>query len=424
MATVFLFAICATLAGAAKEIAIAYRYGVGEVVDAYQFLFNVSQWPLSVLSSVFTAALVPLVVRLRAEDNRHLSVFRTEVILGSLLVAILMLPLMILVVGAIVDSRLVALPPDVHALAATMVTPMVMAMSCGAVAVALGGWLLAAGRQVNTLLQAIPALAVLTAVLLFAPSAHLIVWSTAVGFLCYAMISWFVLRPEIHWNRASSGISTPYWVALLAGMTTLIGGQVLTSLVTFVDQFFAVRIGVGALSTFGYANRIAAIASTIGALVISRAMLPVLSRMNVEAPDLVIGVTLRYGVAVFTAATVVAVGCASVSEHLVRILYERGQFGPADTTTVAHLVRYAFLPVPFYLTSMVFVSALLAQGRYRGVMYAAALSSAIKLSLAGSLVQWYGLPGLLTATALVYLAATVYCALQVTLGWNSGRRGV
>ena len=417
MATVLLFAICATLAGAAKEIAIAYRFGVGEVVDAYQFLFNVSQWPLSIFTSVFTAALVPLVARLRAADHRQLTVFRTEVILGVLAAAIVMLPVMKLTIAAIVDSDLVALPVGVQALAAPMVSPIVLAMSCGLVAVTMGGWLLAANRQISTLLQAIPAVTVLASLLLFRPTAELLFRSTAVGFLIYAVVSWLVLRPVMRWDRSRSGSSSIHWKVLLAGMGTLIGGQVLTSLVTFVDQFFAIRIEAGALSELSYATRIAAIASTIGALVISRAMLPVLSRLHVDARDRVVEVAMRYGVTVFVAAAVAAFGCATIAEPLVRILYERGQFGPADTATVAHLVRYAFVQVPFYLASMVFVSALLAQSRYRGVVYAAALSSAIKLCLAGLLVQSYGLPGLLIATALVYLTSAVYCALQLRYGW-------
>jgi hypothetical protein len=42
------------LAGAAKEMAIAWRYGVSDTVDAYVFVFNLATWPVSLWFGVLT----------------------------------------------------------------------------------------------------------------------------------------------------------------------------------------------------------------------------------------------------------------------------------------------------------------------------------------------------------------------------------
>ena len=41
------FLLVSKLAGAAKEMAVAWRYGVSETVDAYVFVFNLVTWPVT-----------------------------------------------------------------------------------------------------------------------------------------------------------------------------------------------------------------------------------------------------------------------------------------------------------------------------------------------------------------------------------------
>lgn len=48
MAWVALFVLLGSVARAAKEVAIAYRYGVSAEVDAYLFVFNLVSWPVGV----------------------------------------------------------------------------------------------------------------------------------------------------------------------------------------------------------------------------------------------------------------------------------------------------------------------------------------------------------------------------------------
>ena len=45
--------------GGAKEIAIAWRYGVSPAVDSYVLIFNMINWPVTILAGVLMTALVP-----------------------------------------------------------------------------------------------------------------------------------------------------------------------------------------------------------------------------------------------------------------------------------------------------------------------------------------------------------------------------
>jgi len=55
IAWVSLFVVLAKLVGAAKEMAVAYQYGVSANVDAYLFVFNFISWPVGVWFTVLTA---------------------------------------------------------------------------------------------------------------------------------------------------------------------------------------------------------------------------------------------------------------------------------------------------------------------------------------------------------------------------------
>ena len=78
MLTVALFTLLGKLMSAAKEMAVAYRYGLAAEVDAYQFIYNLVSWPVAVWTSVLTAVLVPLAARLRTFDTHAIPHFRSE----------------------------------------------------------------------------------------------------------------------------------------------------------------------------------------------------------------------------------------------------------------------------------------------------------------------------------------------------------
>ena len=75
-----LFVFLSKLAGAAKEMAVAWRYGVSEVVDAYLFIFNLLNWPVVVWFSVLSVVFIPLAATIRERSPKDLHRFRSELL--------------------------------------------------------------------------------------------------------------------------------------------------------------------------------------------------------------------------------------------------------------------------------------------------------------------------------------------------------
>src|SRR5690606_4547606 len=65
---VAVFLLLGKAAGALKEMAVAYRYGVSEVVDAYQFTMTLANWlPITIVGAL-SVVLIPVLVRSRDDE--------------------------------------------------------------------------------------------------------------------------------------------------------------------------------------------------------------------------------------------------------------------------------------------------------------------------------------------------------------------
>ena len=65
-ARVAFFLLMGKAVGAVKEMAVAYRYGVSDAVDAYQFTLTIANWLPVTLVGACSVVLIPALVRSRA----------------------------------------------------------------------------------------------------------------------------------------------------------------------------------------------------------------------------------------------------------------------------------------------------------------------------------------------------------------------
>lgn len=75
---VAVFLLLGKAAGAIKEMAVAYRYGVSDAVDAYQFTMTMATWLPVTIVGVLSVVLIPVLVRLRRADQAEKHVFISE----------------------------------------------------------------------------------------------------------------------------------------------------------------------------------------------------------------------------------------------------------------------------------------------------------------------------------------------------------
>ncbi|MCC7277309.1 MAG: polysaccharide biosynthesis C-terminal domain-containing protein [Chromatiaceae bacterium] len=412
-AVVAVFILLGKMVAAAKEIAIAWRYGISETVDAYLFTFNLAQWPVNILGGVMAAVMIPVVARIQRKDPGEVSTFRAELLGSTLWLGMALGTICWLFLPWLVTQPWIGLRDTQIGLAHHMALYLAWTIPFALLVHLFGAWTMAANRHLNTLLEALPALVILVGVLLFSGPEPLI-WATLLGFLLQVMLLSFTLGRHAEIEAPRYRFQSPFWQSMLAGLGLMLIGQFLISFVSLVDQFVAARLGTGELATLGYANRILSLVLGLGATAIGRAMLPVLSQAHVRGKRSLNQIARRWAGIMFGAGFfTMAVGIL-LAPQIVELLFQRGQFTIQDTQQVADVLRYGMLQVPFYLVSIVLVNALLSQGRQVPVILVSATGLVVKLLLSFVFVPILNLNGLLIATMGCYFATSLLAAYILT----------
>ncbi|MCX7900998.1 MAG: MATE family efflux transporter [Burkholderiaceae bacterium] len=401
------FTLAAKLVGAAKEVSIAWRYGRGPEVDAYDLALTLSTWLAVALVSVMTVVIVPALVQSKEQERK--------ILLGDLngiglLFGLALGTVVWLAAPWLISGFAGGLPPSTQGMATRMLRQL---SPLAVLTVFIGIYttrLQSSQNHQYALAEGMPALAIVVLLLAWqtsdvAPLVAGTLLGTGLQLLWLARIA---LRTEggrvgLHF-RPQSTHWPPLWKAGLA-----VGVGTLTmSFVTPIDQYFAAGIGPGAIATLGYANRVVALAMTLGAATISRATLPVFSRAIAEGQHArVRRYAMQWAALVFFAGALGAAFIAILAPALVSLLFERGAFGAADTAAVASALRWGVWQLPFYSAALVFVSLLASMRRFRII---GAISIAVLLCKGAAnlvLVDRLQLPGILAASVVMYAFSAV-----------------
>jgi peptidoglycan biosynthesis protein MviN/MurJ (putative lipid II flippase) len=407
---VSLFVLIGKLAGAAKEMAVAWRYGVGGTVDAYAFLYNLMNWPVSVWFSVLTVVLVPLVARVGRESPAELPRFAGELLGLSIVGGVVLALAAIVGLPVLFAHGSVAIGADGLVQAQAMVGPLSALLPLGLAISVASAWTMARGRHRNTLLEAVPSVILL--VVLALPSGVIpapLAWGTVAGSAVHVLCLAWPLWRQGEVGRPVFAFTSPAWRYFWGGIGVMVVGQALTALTTIVDQFFAGSLGAGAISVLSYATRLMTLILGLGAMAISRATLPIFSELTTgkDTGD-VFRLAAQWTKIMFVLGALGFAVAWFLAPMGVRLLFERGAFDASDTEKVAAVFRYLGFQIPFYFASLVLIAHFSALGKYRIVAFSGAANMAVKAVLLYLLVPSYGLVGVCMSTVLMYVISLVF----------------
>ena len=409
MLTVALFTMLGKLMSAAKEMAVAYRYGLAAEVDAYQFLYNLVAWPMGVWTAVLTAVLVPLAARMRADSKGGPPQFRAELFGFALL-----LGFVLAIGGGIGIHAMLALgwsglPSGSLQLAEAALPGLILLLPLGLLVALQSAWMLSAGRHVNTLFECLPPLLIAMAILAF-PSGDIgpLVWGTVVGAMVHLLALLLPMAQRGELEAPAFTRVSPQWQWFWKGFGIMLGGQALLSFTVIIDQFYAVALGTGAIATLGYANRVLSLILSLAAIAVSRATLPVFSQATTSGAGDVQRVANSWAGLMFGAGIIVMLVSYLLAPWAIKLLFERGEFSSGDTQVVAEALRYGLPQLPFYFSSMVLVSFALSQGKYGLIFWSGVIGCAGKIIGNIILVPFLGINGIALAATFVYGANALF----------------
>jgi putative peptidoglycan lipid II flippase len=417
-----LFAAVAGASRVAQDAAIAWRYGTGPIVDAYHLTLSLVNWPAAFVLAMLTLLVPPAETSLRREGESAVTLWRGEMLGWTLLVAVLVLPVSWAVVHVLITSNLTGLQASAAALAKSGAPLIVMAVPLGLVGAVMSAWLLVTRGRMLTLLEALPSLAMVALVVLW--SDLVLFWGTALAVGIQVLALSCILRSSGALPRPRLSALSPEWRGFRRAALTLLAGQMLFALTPLVDPFFAARLGEGQIATLSYANRLVLGLLSLTGLGLQRAGLPLLSQMMVSEPAKALRTVVRWSMAAAAAGALMGVVVAALADPLVGIIFERGQFTGQSREQVATLLRYGMLQLPPFLVGLVMVTALASERAVGFLAIVTAVGLLTKVVFSALLVPRLGVPGLLLATALMYLATAVTAGYALRLRLASPARTI
>lgn len=412
------FLLLGKAAGAFKEMAVAYRYGISDVVDAYQFTMVMANWIPVTLVGVFSIVLIPVLVQAKDQQPTLRKRFIGE-LMGMLMAIGLAIAMLIWVLWPwVLLWAGKGLTPAVH----SMSTELLWAFAPAAVLTLFTGLqaarLRAHERHINTLLDSVPAFSILVFVLLAGPMQGVgpLLWGTLVGYIVQSLSLYYLAqRADGFYATPCLGFSAEQWPALAHAVGIMLIGQVAMSFVGPLDQYTAATLGDNANATLGYASRFISLMIGVGAASVGRAALPVLADVTRRGDAIrARSIALKWSVGMVAIGLLVAAVTAWLAPWGVGLLYERGAFTAEDTARVSSVLRWGLLQLPFYFGVLILVQLLASQNRY-GIMAVIALANfAVK-----ALMNWYlapkmGVHGIMLATSCMYTASFI-CYFIVAL---------
>ena len=418
--------------GLVREQVLAYWFGASDAMDAYLVAFRVPNLVRDLFAEgAMSAALVPTFSRTLALEGRERAWQLGNAIMTALVVATATL-----VAGAVIFA-----PALVHLLAGdfaavpgkfelTVLLTRVMApfLILVAMAAACMGML----NSLNVFF--IPALApamfnvasivVGIALVPVAIAAGIqpilaMAYGTLVGGLGQVALQWPPLHREGFRFRPRLDLADPGLRRVLTLMGPGIVGLAATQLNVFVNTIVATGEGTGAVSWLTYAFRVMYLPIGLFGVSIATATTPAMSRLAAASDMPRMRSTLASAIALMLTLNVPAtLGLMVLATPIVRLLFERGRFTPADTAATAAAVQLYAVGLVGYSVVKIVSPTFYAMGRSRtpaAVGVAAVLLNAA-LSVAAAPVFGYRGLALSASVASLFNAATLMWLARGALG--------
>jgi putative peptidoglycan lipid II flippase len=246
-----------------------------------------------------------------------------------------------------------------------------------------------------------------------------------VGGIGQLAIQWPPLRKEGFRYRWIFSPRDPglHRVLTLMGPGTL--GLAATQVNLFVNTLLATSQGTGAVSWLTYAFRLMYLPIGLFGVSIGTAVLPAVSRHAAVNDVPGIRDTLSRGLAMMLMVNVPATaGLLVLATPIVRLLFERGHFVPADTDATAAAVRLYAVGLVGYSAARIASPTFYALGRSRTPVMVSVGTVALNVVLSLLLVRMLGFLGLALSTSIAAIAngGVLVLLLRSRLGGLEGRR--
>jgi putative peptidoglycan lipid II flippase len=199
---------------------------------------------------------------------------------------------------------------------------------------------------------------------------------------------------------------------VLGLMTPVIVGQSAVHIGTVINTVIASYLAKGSVSYLYYADRLIEFPNGVFGVAIATAVLPTLSEQAARRDTRALRETVSFSLRLVTFVSMpAAIGLFILSEPIVRVLFERGRFGPDETAGTAAAVAMYALGLVGSSAARILTQAFFALGDTRSPVKVSVFAMALNCAIAASLARPLGHVGLALAIAVAGTVNAVVLAL-------------
>jgi putative peptidoglycan lipid II flippase len=199
---------------------------------------------------------------------------------------------------------------------------------------------------------------------------------------------------------------------VLGLMAPVVIGQSAVHIGTVINTIIASFLVKGSVSYLYYADRLIEFPNGVFGVAIATAVLPTLSQQAALRDRAGLRETLSFSLRLATFISMpAAIGLFMLSEPIVRVLYERGRFGPVETLGTAAAVAMYALGLVGSSAARILTQAFFAIGDTRTPMKVSVGAMALNCAIAASLARPLGHVGLALAIAVAGTVNAIALAL-------------
>ncbi len=398
VATVGGFTLLSRIVGFARDIALSAMLGSGAVSDAFFVAFRLPNFFRRLFAEgAFSAAFVPIFARELQDQGRDAALRFARDAHAALLVvllpfSIILIAAMPVVVGLMAPGLRDDLPVFSLSVELGRITfPYLLFISLTSL---YGGVLNSLERFAHVAATPILLnLALIGAVLGLTPFLPNGGYAAALGVAIAGVLQWLWLLVACAREHMHLKLVRPRWTPQVARLVKLatpvaVGGGV-QQVSTILDLVWASLLPVGTISALYYADRLAQLPLGVVGIAVGTALLPLLARQlragQIESAMANQNRAIETGL-LFSVPSAVALWL--LAGPIIRVLFERGQFGPEDTWRAAGALAAFAVGLPAFVLVKALTPGFFAREDTRTPLYVA--TAAIVVNVILNLVFLYG----------------------------------
>ncbi len=401
VATVGGYTLLSRIVGFVRDIVLSAVLGSGAVADAFFVAFKLPNFFRRLFAEgAFSAAFVPLFARELQGNGRESALTFARQAHAALLVVLL--PFSVILIAGMPWVLAVIAPglradPATFDLAVTLGRISFPYLVFISLASLYGGVLNGVDRFAEVAVTPVLLnLALIGAVLGLTPFLPNSGYAAAIGVAIAGLLQWLWLLLSCRRDGVGMVLVRPRWtekVARLVKLATPVAiGSGAQQVSVVLDVIWASLMPVGTISALYYADRIAQLPLGVVGIAVGTALLPLLSRQLRAGQDDAAMANqnraIEFGM-LFSLPSMVALWL--LADPIIRELFERGRFGPEDTTRAATALAAYAIGLPAFVAVKALTPGFFAREDTRTPLYIAVASIAVNAALNTAFLLWTSL---------------------------------